>query len=106
MEELKQPSDVVFELNDAVYEQIKDFNHNYLTEEQELLVDKLIPDGELKNNYKTNGLCEKCKQPKTSDLWCQICNAKRFQQNFKNWTSGNDDDVDKFIQKTQLKATR
>jgi hypothetical protein len=25
----------------------------------------------------------------------------RFQQNFKNWTSGNDD-IDKFIQDTQL----
>ena len=26
-----------------------------------------------------------------------------FQQNFKNWTSGNDN-IDKFIQKVQLKA--
>jgi hypothetical protein len=39
-----------------------------------------------------NGICEKCK--------C-ICNAIYFQQNFKNWTSGNDD-IDKFIQDTQL----
>ena len=31
------------------------------------------------------------------------CNAKRFQENFKNWTSGNDD-IDKFIQHTQLSA--
>jgi hypothetical protein len=30
-----------------------------------------------------------------------ICNAIRFQQNFKNWTSGNND-IDKFIQDTQL----
>src|ERR1051325_11443581 len=100
MEELKQPSDDVFELSDAVYEQIKDFDHDYLTEEQKLLVDKLILDEELKNNYKKNGLCEKCRQPKNSWMWCQICN---FQQNFKNWTSGNHN-VDKFIQKTQLKA--
>ena len=99
MEELKQPSDDVFELSDAVYEQIKDFDHDFLTEEQELLVDKLILDEELKNNYKDYGLCEKCKQPKNSSYWCQ-CN---FQQNFKNWTSGNHD-VDKFIQKTQLRA--
>src|SRR5436305_12453032 len=35
--------------------------------------------------------------------WCQSCNAKRFQQNFQNWTSGNRD-IDWFIQKTQLKA--
>ncbi|GBC33770.1 kinase-like domain-containing protein [Rhizophagus irregularis DAOM 181602=DAOM 197198] len=32
-----------------------------------------------------------------------IGNAKHFQQNFKNWTSGNHE-VDKLIQKTQLKA--
>ena len=36
-------------------------------------------------------------------LHCQQCNAKRFQQNFQNWTSGNHD-IDEFIQKTQLKA--
>ena len=92
MEELKQ-------LDDGVYEQIKDFDNEYLTEEQESLVDKLILDEELKNNYKKYGLCEKCKQPK-DNYWCQLCN---FQQNFKNWTSGNHN-VDKFIQKSQLKA--
>ena len=35
--------------------------------------------------------------------WCQSCNSKRFQQNFKNWTSGNSD-VDKLIQESQLNA--
>jgi hypothetical protein len=30
-----------------------------------------------------------------------VCNSIHFQQNFKNWTSGNDD-IDKFIQGTQL----
>src|SRR5205823_5129126 len=40
---------------------------------------------------------EICKQ-------CGIeCNAKHFQQNFENWTSGNND-IDKFIQDTQLSA--
>ena len=93
MEELKQ-------LDDGVYEQIKGFRHEYLTKEQKSLVDKLILDEELKNNYKYYGLCEKCKQPKNSYYWCRLCN---FQQNFQNWTSGNHD-VDKFIQKMQLKA--
>ena len=87
MEELKQPSDDVFELSDAVYEQIKDFHHNHLTEEQNLLINKLILNEELKECYKEYGLCEKCKQPK-SNYWCRIC---MFQQNFKNWTSGNHD---------------
>jgi len=93
MEELKQ-------LSDDAYEQIKNFKYYDLTEEQESLVGKLILDEELKQDYKSYGLCKKCRQPKNSALWCRICN---FQQNFKNWTSGNSD-VDKFIQKMQLKA--
>ena len=47
--------------------------------------------------------CEECNQEKTWYYWCRSCNAKRFQQNFQNWTSGNDD-IDKFIQHTQLSA--
>jgi hypothetical protein len=92
-----------FMLSDDVLEQIKDFIYWNLTEKQSLLIDKLILNGELKRRYKENGLCEECKQPKTDSLWCRSCNSKRFQQNFKNWTSGNSE-VDKFIQKTQLKA--
>jgi hypothetical protein len=38
--------------------------------------------------------CEQC---------FNVCNAKRFQQNFDNWTSGSDD-IDEFIQSTQLSA--
>jgi hypothetical protein len=38
--------------------------------------------------------CKKCNY---------ACNAIHFQQNFENWTSGNDD-IDKFIQDTQLLA--
>ena len=62
--------------------------------------------------YKKHGLCEECKQPNTGhtiyntvsiNMWCQSCNAKRFQQNFKNWTSGNHD-IDEYIQNSQLKA--
>src|SRR5438034_415303 len=95
MEEIKLSNDVI--------EQIKDFDYENLTEEQGLLIDKLILNEELKDRYKYNGLCKKCKQPKTSYSWCQSCNAKRFQQNFQNWTSGNHD-IDEFIQKSQLKA--
>jgi len=97
---MEQPTFAKIQLSDDVYEQIKDFDHEDLTEEQESLVDKLILDEKLKNNYKKYGLCEKCKRPKNSLRWCRVCN---FQQNFQNWTSGNHD-VDKFIQKMQLKA--
>ena len=67
-----------------------------------MLIDKLILNEELKNHYKWYGLCEKCKQPKTT-YYCRSCATKCFQQNFKNWTSGNHD-VDEFIQNAQLKA--
>src|ERR1044072_6349186 len=52
----------------------------------------------------SHGICKECKQENTEFKWCKECNAKRFQQNFKNWTSGNND-IDKFIQDTQLSAT-
>jgi len=37
--------------------------------------------------------------------WCKECNAKRFQQDFPNWTSGNKF-IDRFIQDAQLNASR
>ena len=95
MEEIK--------LSDDVFEQIKDFIFYNLTEEQKLLIDKLILNEELKNRYKKYDLCEECKQPNIGYKWCQSCNGKRFQQNFQNWTSGNHD-IDELIQGTQLKA--
>src|ERR1051325_3888645 len=96
MEEIK--------LSDDVIDQIKDFDHENLTEEQELLIDKLILNEESKERYREYGLCKKCKQLKNNNRWCQSCISKYFQQNFKNWTSGNHD-IDEFIQKAQLKAT-
>ena len=42
-----------------------------------------------------------CNKPNTG--WCNQCNAKRFQQDFPNWTSGNNY-IDNFIQETQLNA--
>ena len=102
MEEIK--------LSDDVLKKIKYFDHYSLTEEQELLIDELILNEELKVRYKKHGLCKECKQPNTGHIyvyaiyvWCQSCNAKRFQQNFKNWTSGNHD-IDEYIQNSQLKA--
>ncbi|RGB36277.1 kinase-like domain-containing protein [Rhizophagus diaphanus] len=95
-----------FILSSDVLEQIKDFNYRNLTHEQSLLIDRLILNEELKERYRRNGLCKECKQPNTdntSDTWCQPCNSNHFQQNFINWASGNDK-VDKFIQRTQLKA--
>src|SRR5581483_5990254 len=93
------------DISNDVFEQIKDFDHREwnLTKEQKLLIDKLIPNEELKQHYKQCGLCKGCKQINTGYMWCQPCNSKHFQQNFKNWTSGNSD-VDKLIQESQLNA--
>ena len=74
-----------------------------INQKQKLLIDKLIPNEELKQHYKSHGLCKGCKQPNNGFEWCRSCIPKRFQQNFKNWTSGNSD-IDKFIQESQLNA--
>ncbi|PKC50586.1 hypothetical protein RhiirA1_485905, partial [Rhizophagus irregularis] len=76
-----------FMLGSDIFEQIKDFNYRILTDDQSLLIDKLILNEELKERYIYNGLCNECKQPRASHDWCQC----KFQQNFKNWTSGNNE---------------
>jgi hypothetical protein len=87
-------------LSNDVIEQIKDFVHWNLTEEQELLIDKLILKEELRKCYKEHGLCKECNRIQIAYRWCNYCHC---QLNFKNWTSGNNV-VDEFIQKSQLKA--
>ncbi|PKC50779.1 hypothetical protein RhiirA1_485381 [Rhizophagus irregularis] len=42
-------------LSDDVFEQIKNFTHYLLTEEQKSLIDKLITDKELNERYKKSG---------------------------------------------------
>ncbi|RHZ43540.1 hypothetical protein Glove_1033g9 [Diversispora epigaea] len=51
-------------------------------------------------------ICPECNQEfKTSNYygWCKLCNSRHFQNDFNNWTSGNDK-MDKFIQDAQLNA--
>src|SRR6185295_11879353 len=61
-------------------------------------------------NDKTLGVCPVCcykrytyENSNSFYKWCNQCNAKRFQQDFPNWTSGNKY-IDNFIQETQLNA--
>jgi hypothetical protein len=58
---------------------------------------------DLEKRKQVYGICGECNEPGTGWYWCQPCNAKRFKDNFKNWTSGNKD-IDKFIQQSQLHA--
>jgi hypothetical protein len=92
-------------LSDDVINQIKDFpKYYYWTQEQKSLIDELIPNEELREQYKKCGLCKECRQPNTGYDWCQSCNSKHFQQDFNKWTSGNKE-IDGFIQNFQLNAT-
>ena len=102
---------MALKLSEDVINQIKDFPKYYskLTTEQISLIDELIPNEELRERYKKHGLCKECSQPNTGQsngyVWCQSCNSKHFQQDFDKWTSGNKE-IDEFIQKFQLNATR
>jgi hypothetical protein len=59
---------------------------------------------DLEKRKEAYGKCGECNKPGTGIRWCQPCNAKRFKENFKNWTSGNKD-IDELIQHSQLNAT-
>ncbi|POG70332.1 kinase-like domain-containing protein [Rhizophagus irregularis DAOM 181602=DAOM 197198] len=58
---------------------------------------------DLEKRKQVYGICGECNEPGTGEKWCQPCNAKRFKDNFKNWTSGNKD-IDEFIQQSQLNS--
>ncbi|CAG8523920.1 2238_t:CDS:2 [Dentiscutata heterogama] len=57
------------------------------------------------SNENNSVLCEECGQKINATNWCKSCNAKRFEIDFPNWTSGNIE-IDKFIRKTQITAER
>jgi len=48
-------------------------------------------------------ICRECNQKYSRYEWCKPCNSKHFQNDFNNWTSGNDK-IDKLIQDAQLNA--
>jgi hypothetical protein len=58
---------------------------------------------DLEKRKEVYGICGECNEPGTGEYWCQPCNAKRFKENFKNWTSGNIN-IDELIQQSQLDA--
>ncbi|POG64798.1 kinase-like domain-containing protein [Rhizophagus irregularis DAOM 181602=DAOM 197198] len=73
------------------------------TIESENVDERVVYIGDLEKRKQAYGICGECKEPGTGWRWCQSCNAKRFKDNFKNWTSGNKD-IDEFIQQSQLNA--
>ncbi|PKC58837.1 kinase-like protein [Rhizophagus irregularis] len=74
-----------------------------INEETEILMeeseDELIETVEpLKLLY---GICMKCGQRRSYYRWCILCERKQSEENFKNWTSGNND-IDEFIKHSQF----
>src|SRR4051794_6920073 len=65
--------------------------------------EKVVYMEDLEKRKEAYGICGECNEPGTGVYWCQPCNAKRFKENFKNWTSGNKD-IDELIQHSQLNA--
>src|ERR1044072_2401836 len=55
------------------------------------------------NDENLKKLCLNCNKLNTEDYWCKECSPKLLQQDFPNWTSGNEF-IDRFIQETQLYA--
>ncbi|GBC16712.2 kinase-like domain-containing protein [Rhizophagus irregularis DAOM 181602=DAOM 197198] len=73
------------------------------TIESENVDERVVYIEDVEKRIQAYGICGECKEPGTGWKWCQPCNAKRFKDNFKNWTSGNKD-IDEFIQQSQLNA--
>ncbi|RGB31539.1 kinase-like domain-containing protein [Rhizophagus diaphanus] len=73
------------------------------TTESEDADERIVCMEDLEKRKQVYGICGECNKPGTGEKWCQPCNAKRFKDNFKNWTSG-DNDIDEFIQQSQLNA--
>ena len=74
------------------------------TIESEEIDEKIVNMEDLEKRKDAYGICGECNEPGTGGFWCQPCNAKRFKENFENWTSGNKD-IDELIQQSQLNAT-
>ncbi|CAB4414700.1 unnamed protein product [Rhizophagus irregularis] len=73
------------------------------TTESEDADESIVSMEDLEKRKQVYGICGECNEPGTGENWCQSCNARRFKDNFKNWSSGNKD-IDEFIQHSQLNA--
>ncbi|CAG8795919.1 28872_t:CDS:1, partial [Dentiscutata erythropus] len=56
------------------------------------------------NSNSKHYYCPECDQQlNDNSRWCKSCQQRHFEENFDNWTSG-DNDIDEFIKETQMKA--
>ncbi|RGB21447.1 hypothetical protein C1646_732376 [Rhizophagus diaphanus] len=96
-----------------------DIHKQFEFQKQTLLADKILTYEEkteaikvLTDNYDrdkinfnsgTRRICEHCNQECLATLYCEYCVRNYLQENFPNWTSGNDD-IDNLIQKCQMES--
>ncbi|GBC22549.1 kinase-like domain-containing protein [Rhizophagus irregularis DAOM 181602=DAOM 197198] len=96
-----------------------DIHKQFEFQKQTVLADKILTDDEkieairyLIDNYDrdkinynsgTRRICENCNQECLATLYCEYCVRNYLQENFPNWTSGNDD-IDNLIQECQMKS--
>ncbi|EXX51332.1 Cdc15p [Rhizophagus irregularis DAOM 197198w] len=55
------------------------------------------------DNVGTKRICENCSQECLATLYCEYCVRNYLEENFSNWTSGNDD-IDNLTQKCQMES--
>ncbi|GBC25790.2 kinase-like domain-containing protein [Rhizophagus irregularis DAOM 181602=DAOM 197198] len=84
------------------YEKYEDYVTFPSIDEQEI-DERVVYMDDLEKRKQAYGICGECNEPGTGEFWCQPCDAKRFRENFKNWTSENEA-IDEFIQQSQLSA--
>ncbi|GBB92138.1 hypothetical protein RclHR1_01970020 [Rhizophagus clarus] len=87
----------------AQYQEYVSIFNSTAEEENDKTDDRIIYIKDLEKRKEIYGICCECNEPGTGEWWCQPCNARRFKENFKNWTSGSKD-IDELIQYSQLNA--
>ncbi|GBC25332.2 kinase-like domain-containing protein [Rhizophagus irregularis DAOM 181602=DAOM 197198] len=64
---------------------------------------KIVKIEDLEKRKDAYGTCGECNSPGTGSKWCRTCNAKRFKENFSNWTSEHKE-IDELIRESQINA--
>ncbi|EXX51581.1 Ste20p [Rhizophagus irregularis DAOM 197198w] len=91
-------------INDSSEKALYQYLYDTITESDEpSFTLKKVNIMDLEKRKKVYGICGECNEPGTGWRWCQPCNAKRFTDNFKNWTSENKN-IDELIQQSQINS--
>ncbi|CAB4438149.1 unnamed protein product [Rhizophagus irregularis] len=96
-----------------------DIHKQFEFHKQTILADKILTNDEkteamryltknydrnkVRDNDGTRRICENCNQECLATLYCEYCVRNYLQENFPNWTSGNDD-IDNLIQECQMES--